>query len=721
MLISGASIAFLPGSVLAQMAPADAASARASAPRSEDIGIQDIVVTASKTGESAAQRTPIAISAFNSESLKDAGISNVKDLAGYVPNLSINQSTTYALIYVRGIGSTNIYGGSDPSVTVQVDGVYLGRPYSQFADFLDVDRVEVLRGPQGTLYGRNAAGGTINIISKTPTDSFGFENVLQVGNYSSVQEQAYVSGPLIPNKLQFSLAGSYYHHKPYIKNIIPTGNDIFNANRGGLRSQLRWELSDDIVATTRADFSQQKEHTTSFSLLRLPFTPATTSILGDFSRVALNLPNNDNVRIWGISEDIRVRLNDNLDLRSITAYRNSRNKVDVDSDDSDVSITQVHQGEAQHQLSSELNLAGNFDRFNFVTGLYYMYERVATDIRVTVFPANFQLLFRPVNKSTSYAAYVQGTYKIKENLSLTAGGRYSFEKKAMDQLFLQNALSTGANLATVSYHKSRSFKSFTPKLSLQWTPTANLLGYASITRGFKSGGFNFSSTNPATASFRPEKLWSYELGVKTDWFDRHLRVNLTGFIYDYTDLQQFLATAPGVAVIANAATARVKGIELEVKARPWSGLDLGANLAYLHARYTKYLAAPIPQTLGQGSLDVSGFELNNAPPYSISVFGQQSVPVSDDKSVYVRGEYLWMDRQYNEPTNYILQRTPAYGLVNVTAGLRNNGGSWAIELWCRNLTDKKYLIGTQDSGATFSAQPGAPRTFGVELKVKFGS
>jgi iron complex outermembrane receptor protein len=640
----------------------------------------------------------------------------VRDLNGYVPNMSISQSTTYAEIFIRGIGSTNVSGGSDPSVTVQVDGVYLGRPYAQFAQFLDVGRVEVLRGPQGTLYGRNAVGGTINVVSKTPTDDFHAEAVLQAGNYALFDGEGYVSGPIVAGKLDGSLAVSYTRHDDYIKNIIPGVGDIDNANHGGVRGQLRFTPTAKVSMTTRADYFRTKEHVESYAKLVAPFDPVTDSILGDYSKVALNMPNNDDVRTWGVAEDINVDFGGGLSLRSITAYRSNNNSVDVDSDDTELSITNVHQGERQDQFSTEANLVGQFDRLSFVLGGYYLHENVDTDVRVNVFPAGVGKQFLPHTSTDALAAFAQGTLNLTDTLSVTAGARYTTEKKTIDQqvnlYLLPNTL-----IPSAAFSDDKRFDAFTPKFSVQWQPTPNVMAYVSATRGFKSGGFNFSATTASTAAFDPETVWSYEAGAKTEWFDRRLRINLTGFIYDYSNLQQFLATAPGVAIIANAATARVKGIELEARARPGWGLELGANVAYLHAVYTDYKNAPVPQSLGPFSVDATGNRLDNAPPWSVNLFAQKSWAVSSDKTAFLRGEYIWFGKQYGEPTNYVLQAMPAYGLVNLSAGLISDKG-WEVDLWARNLTDEQYLLGTQDAGATFSGMPGPPRTFGVRLALK---
>jgi iron complex outermembrane recepter protein len=679
-------------------------------------GLTEIVVTATKTGETQLQNTPIAISAFSADQLAQSSLSNVKDLAGYVPNLSISQSTTYALIFIRGIGSTNVNGGSDPSTTVQVDGVYMGRPFAQFADFLDVQRVEVLRGPQGTLYGRNAVGGTINVVSRQPTDSFEAQERVSVGNYKSFDNQFYVSGPLVPGTVTGSISASYSRHDPYIENIISTGNDIFDGNSGGVRGQLRITPTEGIAATTRADIHLSHERTESFSKLNAPFDPVTDSILGDYSKVALNMPNHDRVQSWGVAEDLSFDLTSQLTVKSLSAYRKNINRVNIDSDDSEQSITHVFQGEDQDQTSQELSLVGNFGRLTFVTGLYYLHEKVNTIVTVQVFGPGVARSFQPATDTDAYAAYTQGTYKFTDTIGLTLGVRYTGETKSIDQFVGTYRAASGALLgAPITFSRKDRFHGTTPKVGLQWTPLEDLMVYASATRGYKSGGFNFSATSATTAGFQPEDVWSYEIGTKTEWLEHRLRANLTAFKYNYTNLQEFLATAPGVAVIANAAQARIKGVELELAAKPLKGLELSANLAWLDAKYTSYPNAPLPQSLGPFSVDATGNSLDNSPPYSASVAAQYTWMVAGGSSTYARSEYLWQDRQFNEPTNYVLQSIPAHGLLNAVLGYAPPDASWKAELWGRNLTNKQYFTGTQDAGATFSGQPGAPRTYGVRF------
>jgi iron complex outermembrane recepter protein len=707
------------------------------APSDEPTKLEEIIVTGSKTGESNVQQTPIAISAFSEDQLQQSQISKVSDLMGYVPNLSISAVGSFAEIFMRGIGSTNVAGGNDPSTTVQVDGIYLGRPYSQFADFLDVQRVEVLRGPQGTLYGRNAVGGTINVISRAPTDDFAAESALTLGNYWLVQNQDYVSGALIRGVLDGSIAVDYIRHDPYLENIVPGSKDVFNANNGGVRIQLRYRPTSFIDATTRLDYSLADQLDNVYSKLLAPFDPVTNSILGNFHKVALggypNPPDAEVTRNSGIAEDINFTLNDELVLRSLTAYRKAATAVDVNSSGADMDLLPIRQEEHQRQLSQELNLIGNYTRFNFVTGLYYYHEVNHFLESPTIVPQNLNVYVAPTTTTDATAVYTQGTLHVTPKFDVTVGMRYTYEYKTFhqDETFYLNT--TGMEVITpppaafvlpipgnpYTYMMSSKYYAPTPKFGLQYSPTDDLMLYASATRGFKSGGFTFSSPTPAGASFSPEKVWSYEVGAKTEWFDRRLRANLTAFYYDYTDLQVQVYLGGANLSINNAATAHNKGIELEIAAAPLKGLALTANAAYLDARYSRYTDAPVPPPLGVGTVDATGNRLTQAPPWTINLSSQYTVPLPTGDSAFLRAEYNFIGTQFFEPTNDVHQMQKGYGLVNLSTGYETGDQKWQVAAWVRNIGDVQYLTAAFSGGVTWSGSPGAARTFGITVHRKW--
>jgi iron complex outermembrane receptor protein len=716
------------------------ASAQSASRAADDDSLGEIIVTATKSGSTDLQKTPLAVSAFTAEQLNQSLALNVKDIAPFTPSLQVSQVATNAVIAIRGIGSNNVYAGSDPDVTMQVDGVYIARPSGQFTDFLDVDRVEVLRGPQGTLYGRNAVGGTINIISRQPTDTFSAEQVLTLGNYGLVQGQAYVSGALLPGTLQGSLSVDYISHADYEKNIAPGAQPgVDDGNHGGVRVQVRYEPTEDIDMTTRADWSYLHENLQSYDHLAVPY-PADTvgaTIIGNYQRVAINSPQTDYQHTGGVSEDINVRINDHYALKSISAYRTDSYSFFLDTDDTPLNVNYGPIEENEKELTQELNLSANYSRFTGVAGLYYFYESDQQLSQVIVPGAFAEKATAPQIWTHSGAAFAQGSYEIVPDVKLTVGGRYTRETKSVEAdylgLHLSPELTPIANLPgfPINFSTAANFDAFTPKFGLDWQATTNALLYASATRGYKSGGINFAATSEPTASFAPEYIWSYEAGAKTEWFDRRLRANLTAFYYDYKNLQVQSSLAAGVSIIGNAATATDKGIEAELVAQLTPSFRVNGVFSYLDARYDHFLNASVPSALKQflgdapqysaatGTYNASGNYLNYAPRFSGSVGGQYDWKFTSDSSFFARGDVYYQSREFYDPSNSDLLSEGGYALYGASAGYRSQANGWLVELWGKNLADKQYLIAMAASSLEPSGVAAPPRTFGVRIDKKW--
>jgi iron complex outermembrane receptor protein len=709
-------------------------------------GLEEIVVTAQKTSAAAVQRTPIALSAFSAADLKNTLTTGLKDLGTQTPGLVISQVAQSASIYIRGVGTNNVFNGSDPDVTLQIDGVYLARPNAAFADFLDVERVEVLRGPQGTLYGRNAVGGTINIISKQPSDTFVAGQELTVGNFAMVQEEAYLSGPLVPGKLQASLAVNYLRHDAYEKNIAPGGNDIDNANRGGVRGQLRWEPADNINATTRFDFNASDERSQSDSVLLAPVANAllANSVIGSNSKVALDSPQGGWTHDGGVSEEINWEIDPRLSLKSISAYRKNAFHLNVDTDITEILFNVADQNEHEREITQEFDLQANYGNFEGVAGLYYFDETDRSLGIAQVYPSPLvssappgpvYAQLTPSTSSTAEAAFAQGIYHLTPSVALIAGYRYTLEHRQLDQNF-QNYITFGTerfdspgfpfvNSTTRHFHGS------TPKFGIDWNVTDDAMIYFSATRGYKSGGLNWTASTVATESFNPETIMSYEIGAKTEWFDRRLRVNLTGFKYNYRNLQvESLVNATSIA-IGNAATASTKGLEAEINVKPTPNWRFTSNLTLLNATYASYPDAAVPATLqsyvaglpqfnaATGTFNASGNHLDAAPHVTASLAAQRSWNVHQGSTVYARGEYYWQDRVYYDPTNLAVQSQGPYGLINMYIGYNTTDGLWQVQLWGKNLADRSYIIAAAANGLGPSGLIGSPRTFGARLTRNF--
>lgn len=711
----------------------------------ETEGLRDIVVTGTKLGTQNLQRTPVAVSVIDSKLLQDQGLSTVQDVANYIPNLTFTRNTGQAIIYIRGIGSTNAAAGSDPSVTQQVDGVYIARPTAQVGDFLDVERIEVLRGPQGTLYGRNAVGGTINIISRQPSDILTGRFRVGYGAYDEKTAEGFVSGPLA-NGLAASIAGTYRQHDAYFHNIVPGVPDVGSAERYGGRAQLRYEPASNVDVTLRGDYQRIDDVFESYDHLLLPApfnAPLANSLVGSYRDVAINIPQTNKVSTGGVSLDVNWRLGGGFALKSITAGRKLKSRIVNDNDQTEVPSQVLRVDENQKQFSQEFNLNYTGSRLQAVAGVFFFADR---DEQInnnnqppsiaTPAPASAIVQAAPVVHTESFAVFAQGSYELLDRLRAVAGLRYTTEKKRIDQNFTRTSLNPatlGANAPgfPIIFTTDRRDDAFTPKFGLDYQITLTVFVYGSATRGFKSGGYNNAARAPATAGFNPEKLWAYEAGAKTQFLDRKLRVNLTGFIYDYTDLQVRQLIGPGNAIVTNAASAKIKGVELETLLKPVPVVQLSFNLSYLDTRYREFTTASIATSYarlipnqrpggvpGVNVFDASGNRLESTPRWSGVVGVDLTPPVGDGYRLDAHVDLGFRGLTYFDASNIAIASQKAYALLNANVGFGPLTG-WKVEAFVKNALDRKYYQVISGSGSEPAGIVGDPRTYGVRLGYTF--
>ncbi|MHB9879380.1 TonB-dependent receptor [Pacificimonas sp. ICDLI1SI03] len=733
-------------SVLGLMAaPAVAQNGPQSSPSDEiaDDRIQDIVVTATRMGETALQSTPIAVSVLSGEDLQNRGVRDVQDLDTYVPSLQVSDLSGYTQLFLRGIGSNIVFIGSDPSTTIHLDGVYLARPLSYLSDFLDVERIEVLRGPQGTLYGRNSVGGTINVISRRPSSTLEGQVQAGYGTYDRYALQGYVSGP-IAGDIRASLAADVSGHDAYRENVS-TGNDLEDMKSRGVRGQILVPLGGIGEWLVRADWSRQSGAFGAYpKLIRPTGNPVDDAILGDFDKVSMDRDNHTVLENYGGSSDLSFDLGSGIELRSLTGYREFRGSIIADADASatDMLLNQLRPIR-QHQFSQELTLTGDSDTLNWVVGGYYFREKNREPLTLTLFPFGASHIQRPELKARSYAFFGQAEYNFTQQLSVVAGLRYTKERK---RYFLSDyftaSTDTDPDVAEDGFvlagvpglpdpfivDTSRTDDALTPKFGINYTPNDDVLLYVSATRGFKSGGYDYGASNAADASagYGPEKLWSYEAGLKSDLLDRRLRLNLTGFYYDYTDLQVQSYVQIGASFGArteNAATARVKGIEAEIVGRPVNGLELTANIAYLDAKYRDYPDAFVTTF---GNFDASGKRLNNAPEWSATLGGSYTFDLADSGEIAIGADTHVQSAVYFTAANDGIggvsdypEQQGSYGTVNARLGWTSADGIWRAQLIGTNLFDRDYIVGTANYTAAIAARPGRPREVLGQVSVRF--
>lgn len=685
-----------------------AASVRA-ADASADDRLAEITVTATRTGETSLQQTPIAVSALSVDELDRRGVDTLRDIGGFVPNVTITSNEEYAQPYIRGIGTGSFSVTSDPSTTVHLDGVYLARPVMLFTNFVDLERVEVLRGPQGTLYGRNAAAGGINLVSKKPSADFEGRLALETGSFSRFRVTGALNGPIAGPQLTGRLSFIHSTDDGFVKNLRSTTPDgparLADEDVNAVRGALRFQPSDTVDLNFSADYLDTRGPN---SILK-PANNVLPALLGardiaDRWTVDLNdTPDYRQVN-EGAALNAEVRLANNYRLNSITGYRRSRYDLFNDEDGTELDVIDVIVKDRQDQFSQELQVVSDqTSRFSWIGGLFYFHENASAD-QVVGFLGD--VLPRTLNKNTTdaYAGYLQATFKAGDRVSAIAGGRYSYEEKSC-------SFQRGAG---PQVDKRQSWTSFTPKVGLNYQATDDLFIYGTRSKGFKSG-----VCNARTASvIDPENVLAYELGAKSEFLDQRLRVNTAVFYTDYKDLQVLTFQGGEGADTRNAAQATLYGLELEVTALPVDALALSLTIGTLHATYDKFESVDI---LG-APVDVSGKTLPLAPKITASAAADYTWKRAAGGEVTFHVDYKWTDDVYFTQFNDSFTRQAAYGLLNARVEYTSPSGQWRVAGYGENLTDKAYWMTMFQYGFTADDTAGLirpPRTWGLKAEYRF--
>ncbi len=693
---------------------------------SRDVRLEEIVVTATKTGERALQDVPAAITAFAPEQLQDRGIENLADLPGAAPNLNIGRFSNRVALTIRGIGSSNIFIGADPSSTVHIDGVYIARTNMVLTDFVDLERVEILRGPQGTLYGRNAVGGTINIVTSKPEEELRLAGSLEYGSFDRVRATASVSGPVIEDTLAMSIAGLFSTRDGYVENLSVERPDLSDEDIRAIRGALRYTPTDRFTFDLALDATRQGDlgpayKPTGRDVLGNPSNPAFTPMpIDDFHTVNIDEETINIINNYGLTATIGYDFTDEITLTSITGARGMDQRWLIDGDYSELLEWRQSFWDSQHQISQEVQLNGDTGRFNWVAGVYYFHEKNDFNLTFDAFGLAPGLAINVDSDlvTNAYAVFAQTDIRITDQLNATIGGRYSHEKKTFDTRGFVVLRDTLAEIPVPGFTYQRdgdteSWGAFTPKFGLDYGFTDDALAYFSATRGFKSGGYNITGTEPA---YDPEFIWAYEIGLKSTLADDRLQVNAAAFYYDYSDLQVQAFTPDGLLDITNAADSTIWGLELEVTALPTDNFQITVTGAYLDATYDSYTTARA--SAPDVALDLSGNRLNFSPEWQFSVFGEYRVPLAAGFEGRLQADFRWQDQTFFSAFNDPGFGEDSYGLLNAQAAVTSPGGTWELAVFARNLTDKEYTTGAYDFSASVSEFITEPRTFGVRLSYR---
>ncbi len=722
--------------------------------------LEEVVVTAQKRAENL-QDVPISISAFSGDFIDDAGITSIDEVSSLTPGLTMSRfNIAQPQIFIRGIGSTDDSAYGDQSVGVFIDEVYIGRAGGADLNMMDLERIEVLRGPQGTLYGKNVVGGAINVVTRKPSQDFSAKVSAGAGNYSYNNWRALINGGLsetVSGKLGISSTNRDGHSKSSL------GGRLSDEDNVSAFGQLLIDTSEQSSLLLSFDYSRDRREGNSrdsfgeqfvFFPWFAPGSPfAASPASSDPYRNEKTVNGFQDRDVWGASAKFNwtTALGEFV---SITSYRNSEFDFQEDFDGSDANLVVNNVDEEANQFSQEFRLSNisNDGRLSWLAGLYYYQEEVdrmdnndftGNDVAAFGTPspvpglswgqflpllgqtgwglAPFNIFFDQYNETTSYAVFGQVDYQIAEALKLSVGARYTVDSKDADIKGLGFDPTGGFLAAPYDVSVDETWEEFTPKVSLDYQFNDDIMFYFSFSQGFKSGGYNGSASSEAVArqGFDPEEATQYEIGVKSMLFDDRVRANLTLFQIDYTDLQVFQLKNGAELVIDNAADAESSGIELEVTAALTDTMTLVASYAYLDADYDKYIT--------ESGADYSGNSLTRSPENSYNISLTKRFSIGGIGDLTLQADYSYQDEiffnadNYRMPNGDILVGDDEHSIWDAFAILEIADTGIEVKLWGKNLGDEEYRVHGIDGRGPFNlSQNGAvvwgmPRTYGISL------
>lgn len=697
-------------------------------------GLEEIVVTAQRRSENL-QDVPIAVSTVSEESLATFGIASTSSLQMAVPGLVLGRiSGSGTSAFLRGVGAGIGSQGAEPPVAMYIDDIYLGSPQSDLLDLANVERVEVLKGPQGTLFGRNATGGLINVHTKRPSHDVSFDGKISYGNFESVEGSIYATGPLTDN-VAMNVAINGRNQADGFGFNATRNEDIYKGWGFGLRSQLLWEPSSQTKVLVSGDYSKHYDRR---ELMPLPGTISSGGAVGvDGSYRTFNtVPVGTRFRSGGVS----LRVEQDLgfaELLNITSYREYGARALFDQDLAAVDVVSVENQNRTKNFTQELQLQSQNDGpLNWIVGAFYFRSSVFVDrlrITGTSAGANGFTDFTDNQILNSIAGFAEVSYEILPKMKLTVGARYTKDRYSIDVGRRFNA--AGATLAA-PYGAKASFSEPTYRAILDYNFTDDVMVYASFSHGFKSGGFNVSSPGAPPAGdppFRPETIDAYEVGVKSQFLDDSVRLNIAAFTYKYSDLQ-VVNSITGASVIVNAAKATIKGIDFDATVVPISGLTITAAGSFLDAQYDVFPAGPdfilnpavcTPSPLNTGpftggarrcNVNLAGNTLARAPKFTGSLSFNYELPTSIgyfnwNAALYHNSGFFW------EAGNNA--RQASYQIVNAGLKWEPESKRFEVGVWVKNLTDEYYFTHGQENTFGYAGFPSDPRTYGVTFGVHF--
>lgn len=679
--------------------------------------IEEILVKA-QIREENLQTVPVSSTVFDSEVLEANRFFEIDDIARYTPGLAASFFNPSSPIFaVRGATNTFSQAGASKPVGVFIDDVFIPRNSASSFNLFDVEQLTVLRGPQGTLFGRNVTGGAIQVQTTAPSRDISEARIkIGTGNYSFREVQGYVTGPLgdaVAGKLSIS---SQARDGFAVDRFI--GQELDSMESNNFRGAVVFDIDDNVELRLSADYAYDENGGRSISFLSSNDGTNFTGNDGDIRTAELGVPQFYERDIWGLSAHLDWTIPAGT-WQSITAYRYSEAKEDYSLGSGDVALpsvaTQFLKSEIDEpkSFSQEIRFVSEVDeRVDYVAGIYFYREETDRFLGDTLLGAGGNATFIDrefdVNVNTrSLAAYANVTFHLSPVFDLGVGGRYTTEEKDANVLFTDN--NRPANDFLVS--PSRSFNEFTPRITLAYRPAENMTLFASATEGFTAGGFN-TETNSAPAvilGFEPETIRAYELGLKSSWYDNRIVTNITLFNQKYEDKQEgYLDPVANFFSIFNASEATMEGLELELSALLYEGLTVGLHYSALDATYDNFVIV--------GGEDFTGNDLQTAPDSTFSALMDYQTELGSGLLTAGMG-YTWQSDYYTGASNSRDFLINEYRLLDARVGYSwpiNGGNLWRLNFWVRNFGDEEFVRIRGVQGA-IGEYFGPPRTYGISL------
>ena len=704
----------------------------------QSAGLMEIVVTAQKRSENL-QDVPITISVVNPQMLVSGGISDSLGLGAVVPGFQGTADVGNFLPHLRGVGNTATGPGIENSVATYVDGVYIADEAGDLLQLDDITQIEVLKGPQGTLFGRNSTGGLLQVTTRDPSNEFGTQTSVTYANYQTERGSFYVTGGLTDDlSANFSAQGT--------RQGQGWGRDIYTGRENNqldrdytLRAKILYTPTTATSVKLAADYHESGDSLGTF------YTPASPPIgfPGKIGYVQApspwdtdnTFPASNGAQLGGVSATINQDLTF-AQLVSITAYRKTKNTSFFDFDGGPIDAEHLSLLLRDEQFTQEFQLSGDTHQIKWVAGAFYFHDRNGSNPTVLTlggplvaptFPLT-NVIIDATGIDSSIAGYAQGTAEVFSRTDLTVGLRYTNEKRSISGTtdgVLEGNIPIGA--IDPPSNQSTSYDKLTWRFALDHKFTDDTLGYISYNRGFKSGGFN--TTIPNDPAYSPEVLDAYEVGLKTDTFEKRLRVNTSFFYYDYKNIQ-VARFETGVVGIYNGAAARLYGVDLDAEAALGGGFSFNGGLEYLHDRFTSFpsAAGSIPQPGGGfvllpggegGGINAAGNELPDAPTFTAFVslnknFALPAGPIDVNVTDSYNSGY------FGEADNFL--RQPSFDLLSTSLKWTSVDNRYSVRLWGNNLLNKAVASQISTFPLTYAyAYADPPRTYGITFILKTGS